>query len=513
MDNKYVARCIIIAMLLFTCQLGQAQNYGDFPYYQSFRTETKPEEIDIVTPQHPEIQNDATFTLEGLRLTSNETGRFGAVFIGDHQFQSIQGIQIEFEYLMYGSSGADGMCVFFFDANETDPVIGSIGASLGYTYNRANNQYPGFRMMGLSGAYLGIALDSYGNFKNRFWEGNSRINGIPNISGDLGNRYISNVTLRGARGGDTQISDFLQIGGMEDGYMGYPVLISQPTLESNEGWQLNETGGDYTSINTYSGDFNLRGNDQSDYRKAIIEIYPLPSNQGFEITVRIQHGETETMVINDYQYRNSVEYAENAYELVGDYLIGGSQYPLSTTTILDATIPMYLRIGFAASTGSETDIHLIRELKISLPSSAEAYDDYASTIQTEPVIINVLDNDIGYSGQITKTQIGDKEHLNPNSFRFCDDNGGFLGIVDNDMTVYDTVEGNWLFEFQDGKLTFAPANNFIGLATVKYSIKSKDETGEPYDDEAYRSLPATVNVNVSPFQTVISNRMVTPLIK
>ena|GEM_PF-4412057 len=134
-------------------------------------------------------------------------------------------------------------------------------------------------------------------------------------------------------------------------------------------------------------------------------------------------------------------------------------------------------------------------------------------IQMEPVIIDVLDNDIGYSRQITKTQIGDKEHINPNSFRFCDDSGEFLGIVDNDMTVYGTTEGNWLFNFQEGKLTFAPTSNFIGLATVRYSIKSKDETGEPYDDEAYRSPPATVNVNVSPFQTIISNRMVTPVIK
>lgn len=513
MDNKYIAGCIIIVILFFVYQLGQAQNYGDFPYSQSFRTETKPEEIDIVTPQNSGIQNDATFTSEGLRLTSNETGRFGAVFIGDHQFQSIQGIRIEFEYLMYGGSGADGMCVFFFDASINNPVIGSVGSALGYTYNRTNLYYAVNRATGLSGAYLCIALDSYGNFKNRFWQGDSRINGIPDISGDLGDRYISNVTLRGARGGFVQVSDFESIDGMEDGYMGYPVLISQPTLGNNEGWQLDETGGNYFPINTYSGDFNLRGEDQSDYRKAIIEIFPLDSNEGFEITVKIQHGETETIVINDYPYRRFVEYAENAYDLEGDNIIGGSVYPESTTTILDATIPMYLRVGFAASTGGETDIHLLRELKISLPSSAEAYDDYASTIRMEPVIIDVLDNDIGYSGQITKTQIGDKEHINPNSFRFCDDSGEFLGIVDNDMTVYGTTEGNWLFNFQEGKLTFTPASNFIGLATVRYSIKSKDETGEPYDDEAYRSPPATVNVNVSPFQTIISNRMVTPVIK
>ncbi|WP_419031926.1 hypothetical protein, partial [Dysgonomonas gadei] len=338
-------------------------------------------------------------------------------------------------------------------------------------------------------------------------------NGIPNISRDLGERYISNVTLRGARGGVRQVTDFASIAGMDDGYMGYPVLISQPTLSNNEGWQLNDIGGGYSSINTYSGDFNLRGEDQSDYRRAIIEIYPLDPNEGFEISVTIQHGETETIVIDDYPYRSFLEYAENAYGLEGDNIVGGSAIPQSTTTLLNATIPMYLRIGFAASTGAETDIHVIRDLEISLPSSAEANDDYTSTNSTIPVVIDILDNDIGYSGQITKTQIGDKEHLNPNSFRFCDDSGDFLGVVDNDMTVYDTIEGNWLFDFEAGVLTFTPAKNFIGLATVKYSIKSKDEDGEPYDDEAYRSLPATVNVDVSPFQTIISNKMVTPVIK
>lgn len=513
MDNKYAARCIIISMLFLINQLGRAQVYGDFPYSQSFRTETKPVEIEIVTPQDPDFQNDATFTFEGLRLTSNQIGGFGAVFIGDHQFQSIQGIRIEFEYLMYGGSGADGICVFFFDASMNNPVIGSIGASLGYTYNRADLNYTDNRATGLSGAYLGIALDSYGNFKNRFWQGEARKNGIPNISRDLGERYISNVTLRGARGGVRQVTDFASIAGMDDGYMGYPVLISQPTLSNNEGWQLNDIGGGYSSINTYSGDFNLRGEDQSDYRRAIIEIYPLDPNEGFEISVTIQHGETETIVIDDYPYRSFLEYAENAYGLEGDNIVGGSAIPQSTTTLLNATIPMYLRIGFAASTGAETDIHVIRDLEISLPSSAEANDDYTSTNSTIPVVIDILDNDIGYSGQITKTQIGDKEHLNPNSFRFCDDSGDFLGVVDNDMTVYDTIEGNWLFDFEAGVLTFTPAKNFIGLATVKYSIKSKDEDGEPYDDEAYRSLPATVNVDVSPFQTIISNRMVAPVIK
>lgn len=510
MANKYV----IIRMILIFTSLGmfsqvKAQSiYGDFPYYQSFRTTIQPTEIEKVTPQGGKT-NAATFTVNGLRLTPATQQQFGAVFIKDKQFQSIQGIRIEFEYAIYDGDGADGMSVFFFDANVTTPTIGAPGCGIGYTYNRTNNQSQniGYRASGLSGAYLGIALDSYGNFKSRRWQGDARVNGIPNISESLGNRYTSNVTLRGAKGGSAQLSDF-PYDGMGDGYNGYPVLISQPTLSNNQGWILDNTGGTYSSINTYQGNFNLRGGSLSAYRKAIVEIFPFTGGDGFWVTVKIQHEQATTTVIKDYPYKQTVIYAENAYTSTGD---NNQTNPSSSSkaTILDATIPEYLRIGFAASTGGVTDIHLLRELRITLPGSAEAYDDYTSTPKGIPVAIDALANDIGYTGIISQNMVGSASYLAPSTFRFCNEFGVNIGVADAGGTSYSTTEGTWRFDFVTGNLTFTPVGSFIGEASVKYNIKAN---GIPYNDDAYRSLPATVTVEVVPPKAIISNRMITPVI-
>lgn len=130
------------------------------------------------------------------------------------------------------------------------------------------------------------------------------------------------------------------------------ILNSLSKYGYSQGWILNETGGTYSSISTYQGNFSLRGGCIiSTYRKAIIEIFPFTDNSGFWVTVKIQHDQETTTVINDYPYKKTVIYAENAYTSIGDYNNNNPSSPLSKTTTLDATIPKYLRIGFAASTG------------------------------------------------------------------------------------------------------------------------------------------------------------------
>lgn len=511
MDNRYTA---VRAMLIGFCFVHilqvygqrQASDYGNFPYYQGFRSTVQPSEIERATVANG--SNAVTFTTEGMRLTPAQKQQFGGVFVKDRRFRATQGIRIEFEYAIYGGTGADGMSAFLFDASVANPAIGATGAGLGYGYNRSNDRYPELRTPGLSGAYLGIALDSYGNFKQRRWYGDSRVNGISGLETSKDNRYISNVTLRGAEGAS------LPIEGMGKGYTGYPVLISQPTLERNRGWKLNESGG-YTDMATYQGDFDLRGG-LSSYRKAIIEFFPASDSGtgGFLVTVSIQHGQALTTVINDYQYKTSLVYTENAHTANGDY----NRYSpdtlslVNTTHTLNAAIPEFFRIGFAASTGGETDIHLLRELKITLPGAAEAYDDYGTTRRARPVALDVLGNDIGYTGVITKGQQGSHVNLDPSTFRFCDQAGNFLGTTASGETSYATKEGSWVFDFTLGKLAFTPSGGFIGQASVRYSIKAGLNNEMPYNDEAYRSLPATVTVDVTPAKTVISNRMATSVI-
>lgn len=179
---------------------------------------------------------------------------------------------------------------------------------------------------------------------------------------------------------------------------------------------------------------------------------------------------------------------------------------------MNAAIPNYLRIGFAASTGGLSDIHLIKEVHISLPRTAEAYDDSATTTKGKSVVVNVLSNDIGYSGPIVKEQHGDSSHLDPSSFRFCDEKGNILGDVNSNETSYSDTRGVWRFDFVTGKLRYTPASNFVGQTTINYRIKAGLKDKDPYADEAYRSFPATVTVDVVPRKAVISNRMVTPVI-
>lgn len=512
MINKYIiVRLVLIVAFSYIFLQAKAQSvYGNFPYYQSFRSSIQPSEIEKVTPQGGKA-NAVSFTSNGLQLTPATAQQFGAVFVKDRKFQSIEGIRIEFEYVIYGGTGADGMSVFLFDADIQNPTIGAPGCGIGYSYNRTNDTHIDYRASGLNGAYLGIALDSYGNFKQRRWQGDARVNGIPNLITSSDNRYISNVTLRGAKGGSAQLSDF-PYGGMGDGYTGYPVLVSQPTLGNSQGWILNDAGDDYTDTGTYQGNFSLRGGSLSAYRKAIIELFPFTDGEGFWVTVKIQHDQDMATIINEYPYRKSIIYTENAYTSAGDYNTSNPASPSSKTTTLDATIPQYLRIGFVASTGGLTDIHLLRELKITLPGSAEAYDDAALTPKRVPVIVDVLNNDVGYSGPITRDQTGSKNFLNPYTFRFCNDTGASLGTVDLTGTSYSTANGLWRFDFITQKLTFTPIGDFIGQVTVKYNIKAGLNNETPYNDEAYRSFPATIKVDVITPRVAISNRMATSVI-
>lgn len=517
MENKSVIirTILILASLGMFSQVKAQSIYGDFPYYQSFRTTSRPGEIEI--PAVSSGTNSAAFTLDGLRLTPATTEQFGGVFIEDRKFQSIQGIRIEFEYAMYGgtlydSSYGDGMSVFFFDASVAAPKIGAMGAGLGYSYNRTNayGSNPGKRVPGLSGAYLGVALDLFGNFKQRRWQSNSRVNGIAGISQN------SSVTLRGARGGTNQTSLPFQMN--EEGFSGYPVLIAQGT-NATAGWKLHDTNGSYTTISSGHSGTNLftLGGTLNSPQKAIIELFPnTGSGGGFLVTVKIQHNGVVTTVIDNYAYKNLIPYAENAYSTTyPDSSTSGTNdasFCASTVTNLDATIPPYLKIGFAASTGAATNIHILKELRITLPGSAEAYDDYASTPKGISVIIDALANDIGYTGTISQNMVGSANYLDPSTFRFCNESGVDIGGTDAGGTSYSTAEGVWRFDFGTGKLTFTPAGSFTGQAAVKYNIKAGKNNEAPYNDDAYRSLPATVTVDVVLPKAVISNRMVTPVI-
>ncbi|MDG4949339.1 hypothetical protein NLM59_00240 [Weeksellaceae bacterium KMM 9724] len=459
-----------------------------FPYSQNLTTAVDPSEI--------RLYNDAQFVDGlGLRLTPAENSKFGAAILAGATFASNEGLKIEFEYGMYGGSGADGISVFLFDAEADNDnfEIGAKGEGLAYMYNRAKSiGNLGDRKKGLSGAYLGIGLDAWGKFKEQAYFNDKRKNGVR--TEDIGEEFIKNhVTLRGAFGkGDLPDPNVYGYNGRTEGYHGYPVLISEPTNSGDQKKVILKNNGDFdiTAVNNPTG-FTLNtqsfGDNPSDqnYRKAIIELVPASPN-GYLVTVKIQHGNTISTIIENYHYKESLRYTENANARDNreGNILGGERSDDSKHT-LDASIPDNFKIGFGASTGGETNIHLIRNLKVEKLFAAEAEDDLASLSCEESVEIAVLENDFAYEGI---PAVASSEYIDKTKFNFIAENGN----VYTNSYIQDGV-GVWSYDSDTGLVTFTKEEGFEGEASIQYSIIGRTS---PYDGDDYRSLPATITVNV-----------------
>lgn len=101
-------------------------------------------------------------------------------------FPTNQGLQVTFTTYTYGgdsggpaSDGADGMSFFLMDGSVATSFggvanLGSYGGSLGYSCSNSNGPYTG-----LEGAYLGLGMDTYGNFLNGGSGKDNTATGIP----------------------------------------------------------------------------------------------------------------------------------------------------------------------------------------------------------------------------------------------------------------------------------------------------------------------------------------------
>lgn len=491
-----------------------ASIYGFYSYSNSLMNASAASELSI--------QGNASHTSTGIRLTPASTGQFGGLFINGRTFTSVNGLHVEFEYDMKNGTSlngvyGDGLSFFLYDGSVTNPVIGSPGAGLGYAYNRTRELFASRRKAGLTGAYLGIALDEFGNFKSKRFQGDARVNGITGVTWATG---ASHITLRGAKGAAINTT------GLGDGYTGYPVLTTRTTLSNsgNVGRILRTDRSYAATTNTLSSLFELRNNN-GEFRKVYLDLIPHftspATTDGFDIKVDIQTAQNgiPVNVINYYHYPSSVPYTENANPQTSDFNNSDTE-GAATNQTLNATVPAFLKLGFAASTGAAYQEHVIRNVKLTLPYSAVASDDVASTCKSQPVSIPVFDNDIAYKGPISivTPPVGSKNNIDYSTFSFTKNN-------ETDLTLYRkkvTPEGTWSYNKSTGIVTFSPSGGFTGTATMTYSIKGKtlkDSNGkivEPYGDTAYRSIPATITVNLKTsgcIYSVISNKMVTQGIK
>lgn len=490
----------ILSLSIFSKNI-QAQNQQGtgYPYFVNFTQGLQPQEAYKVSTSG--VQNDATFTTDGLRLTRSVNNTSGGVILADKIFKSDQGIKFEFEFAIYGgdTNGGDGISIFLVDGSipKDQLNLGYFGGGLGYSFVRGKESTEGLR-----GAYLGIGLDEFGNFKTSFNQGERVRNGIFGVT-LAGAR--SNVSLRGKRG--NQYLSSAEPGG----YNGYPLLYVAATNVSpsstNRSAYLNPQTGAYVGIkNPTLQQFSIEsgGNtipqNENDvrFRKTYVKLIPNPSG-GYNITLEIQHGNVKETIIDNYYYPTTLKYTETTISN-------------STVRTLDTSPPPTFRIGFAASTGAAKNIHLLKNLGVTRPYAAEVTDDLFTGCPGIKSTYSPLLNDAAYSGQ--NPPILSYNNLDFNSFRFLDINGNAIPNIVNG--IYTNNEGTWTYFYSTGKLSFKPVTGFTGIAQIKYDIKGGGRNGAeaPYNLDEYRSMPALIQVNISSSNNcskacVISNKNVT----
>ena len=97
-----------------------------------------------------------------LRLTEPSNDQAGYGYL-DASFDITQGAVIQFDYATWGGSGADGYSIYLFDGayDWSTFSVGASGGSLGYAQKTVAPLDPG-----LTGGYIGVGIDEFGNYSN-----------------------------------------------------------------------------------------------------------------------------------------------------------------------------------------------------------------------------------------------------------------------------------------------------------------------------------------------------------
>lgn len=98
-----------------------------------------------------------------LRLTPPLNNQAGYGFLNT-PFDISSGVVIQFDYATWGGNGADGYSIYLFDAmyDASNYSAGASGGSLGYDKKTIAPLDPG-----LTGGYIGVGIDEYGNYSNQ----------------------------------------------------------------------------------------------------------------------------------------------------------------------------------------------------------------------------------------------------------------------------------------------------------------------------------------------------------
>ncbi|SFO48549.1 gliding motility-associated C-terminal domain-containing protein [Algoriphagus ornithinivorans] len=270
-----------------------------------------------------------------LRLTNNNTDQRGYVYV-DLPFSSAYGLKFSFEYFMYGGSGADGISVFLFDGNisAADFQIGGWGGSLGYAPINATDIIPApVNLPGLKGGYLGLGLDAFKNWGNNM-EGRlgsfDNPNAAPiNLSFIPPNKeYFQSIAVRGP-----ESDNYRFIAGKR--------VLHGPDNEPSPAVVLPPSAYLYPNVADISRRFSLASPvkvvdcNLDGYRKVFVNLAPTGTGT--------------------YLLSVDLLVTENGFRRIE---------PIITNVPYNFPAPDNLKIGFAASTGGQTNFHEIRNVTV-----------------------------------------------------------------------------------------------------------------------------------------------------
>lgn len=383
-----------------------------------------------------------------LRLTTNVPNQRGFMYI-DQAFSSTYGVKASFEYFTYGGTGADGFSVFLFDALTEQFEPGGFGGSLGYAPSTLS------RSSGLSGAYIGIGFDEWGNF------GNTSEGKLSGFDGNIVTfRYPNSVVIRGPRSANYEFfsgrrTNNLSLSGLVDTDR-FPIA----------------SGG--------AGTQRVDDPMKPGYRKVYLNMVPKPNNDGFIITlsmdVTTREGEPRSVMIF-----NSLD------------------YPYAP--------PKNLKIGFASSTGGSTNFHEIRNLIVEVsddsflqkPSlQAKKIEDCEMSIYELPIDIDqdvIFTNDPVNNG-IRCIQLGkDLDDFNHSDMDICN-----TDICDATRKTLEIPEGKFTINDADNTIYFKSNVGNAGK-TISAFYTVTDNFGKTSDPKSItikiNSKPNTAVINVS----------------
>lgn len=238
-----------------------------------------------------------------LQLTDATQYRKGAVLF-DRAIPSSAGLDIEFDTYQYGGNEADGISFFLTDGSATLDKLGGDGGSLGYASQKDTGRSDESSRFqdGIPMGVLGVGLDAFGNFAQQSKNGSFAV-GVgcePNHD-----RQSDSVVLRGSGNGQT----------------GYCILSDNARVKVG-------SSSDYPSVRTPAPN-----TDRDNGLHVRITVSPT-TVQDPTPTISVWIGTVNTM--------------KKVIDAVS----------------LGKNLPETVKMGFAASTGSQNDVHLIGGLSV-----------------------------------------------------------------------------------------------------------------------------------------------------